>query len=446
MSTMTNEVTLDVTQNEEEMPNTETDPTAGTGPEIYRGKFEKMSVEQVVAESLELFPHNQTQQLIHIARHASMTAGPEHNPKIITINIVGEGGYGKTGSAKEYCEITSKAHGEPCFMVKRTVGGLIDIESLTGQQTIVMRDVAVEKEINGKTVIVTESHPSTELALPAWFPRNNKSTGILLLDDYNRGVKHVIQGLMDLINEGAINDLKLPHRWVILLTSNPEDGDYEVTAMDYAQKTRTINVAYERDISEMKRQASKQRLCDSMANAIYKLVDGYPEMIACPVPELIKPKVNDRLLFLYARLHPYLELNRSLGEMVRHSTFENKFIVTLEEVLASEQPVSVKDVLNRIKDVEARLMEQTKKGRFDLLNVTVDRVMLDVIERDCKAEELKNLQRFIEILPEEKQFFLVGKLVHGKKAKQFLPIINKNILTQMAALNTAVKDRSNVKR
>jgi hypothetical protein len=382
---------------------------------------------------LDLFPDNQTQQLIHISRHASMTATEDHNPKIITINIIGEGGFGKTGSVKEYQDICSRAHGEKVLVVKRTVGGLIDIESLTGQQTI-LKHTEPDPLRAGRMIETAE----TVLATPGWFPKDVASTGILLLDDYNRGVKHVIQGLMDLINEGSLNDLHLPRRWTIVLTSNPEDGDYEVTAMDYAQRTRTINVSYGRREEELKRQAHKQGLHDDVTAFIHM----YPEAIPCKEPVLIKPKVNDRLLFLYARLYPYLKHMPLLGELVRESTFETEFIAKFEEALAKEQPIPVKEILSNMKAWEKKVSEYSNRGRFDLLNITVDRVLLDVGERDLEKSELANLQLLMMCLPEEKQFYLVGKLVHGKKQKQFLGIINPAILQQMQKLNDTVKKRS----
>jgi hypothetical protein len=398
-----------------------------------RKQFEDYSVEEVASEALDLFPDNQTQQLIHIARHASMTATEDHNPKIITINIVGEGGFGKTGSVKEYQDICSNAHGEPVMVVKRTVGGLIDIESLTGQQVPVKRMVP-DPNMPGQMMEIAE----TQLAVPNWFPKNPASTGILLLDDYNRGVKHVIQGLMDLINEGSLNDLQLPKRWVIVLTSNPEDGDYEVTAMDYAQRTRTINVSYSRREEELKRQAHKQGLHDDVTAFIHM----YPEAIPCKEPVLVKPKVNDRLLFLYARLYPYLKKMPLLAELVRESTFETGFIARFEEALAKEQPVPVKEVLTNMKAWEKKVAEYADRGRFDLLNITCDRVLLECLDRDLEKKELENLQIFLMVLSEEKQFYMVGKLVHSKRQRAYLGIINPQILQQMQKLNDMVKKRS----
>ena len=79
-------------------------------------------------------------------------------------------------------------------------------------------------------------------APPAWLPREENPNGcILILDDYTRGNQLFMQATMELINEGKYVSWSLPKNTTICLTTNPEDGQFNVQSLDNAQKTRFVN-------------------------------------------------------------------------------------------------------------------------------------------------------------------------------------------------------------
>ena len=79
-------------------------------------------------------------------------------------------------------------------------------------------------------------------APPAWLPREENPNGvILLLDDYTRANPLFMQATMDLINEGKYISWSLPKNTNIILTSNPENGEFNVQSLDSAQKSRFIS-------------------------------------------------------------------------------------------------------------------------------------------------------------------------------------------------------------
>lgn len=61
-------------------------------------------------------------------------------------------------------------------------------------------------------------------------PRGNKMANALFM-----------QATMELINEGKYISWSLPKNTSIILTSNPDDGEFAVQSLDNAQKTRFIN-------------------------------------------------------------------------------------------------------------------------------------------------------------------------------------------------------------
>ena len=84
---------------------------------------------------------------------------------------------------------------------------------------------------------------------PEWIS-DKKQGGILLLDDWNRADVRFIQAVMELIDRQTYISWSLPKDWHIILTANPDNGDYMVNSIDSAQKTRyiTANLKFDVDV------------------------------------------------------------------------------------------------------------------------------------------------------------------------------------------------------
>ena len=97
-----------------------------------------------------------------------------------------------------------------------------------------LHNVPAKVNITGKTRM--------GYASPAWLPREENPNGtILLLDDYTRANSLFMQATMELINTAQYISWKLPNNTTVVLTSNPDDGEFSVTSLDSAQKTRFVN-------------------------------------------------------------------------------------------------------------------------------------------------------------------------------------------------------------
>jgi len=83
---------------------------------------------------------------------------------------------------------------------------------------------------------------------PEWIA-DKKSGGILLLDDWNRADTRFIQAVMELIDRQTYISWKLPQDWHIMLTANPDNGDYMVNSVDSAQKTRYVTANLKFDVN-----------------------------------------------------------------------------------------------------------------------------------------------------------------------------------------------------
>ena len=91
---------------------------------------------------------------------------------------------------------------------------------------------------------------------PEWIA-DKKDGGILLLDDWNRADVRFIQAVMELVDRQTYISWSLPKDWHIILTANPDNGDYMVNSVDAAQKTRYITANLKFDVEVWARWAEE---------------------------------------------------------------------------------------------------------------------------------------------------------------------------------------------
>lgn len=96
---------------------------------------------------------------------------------------------------------------------------------------------------------------------PDWAPVE-AGPGILLIDDVNRADDRILRGLMQLLQDFRLVSWALPPRWQIVLTANPDEGDYSVTPMDRSLLTRMRHVTLEFDLTAWVRWAQRQGVDD----------------------------------------------------------------------------------------------------------------------------------------------------------------------------------------
>ena len=110
---------------------------------------------------------------------------------------------------------------------------------------------------------------------PEWISGKSKG-GILLLDDWNRADVRFIQAVMELIDRQQYISWELPKDWHIILTSNPDNGDYLVNSIDNAQKTRFISVDLKFDINCWGEWAENASIDSRCINFLLK----HPELVS----------------------------------------------------------------------------------------------------------------------------------------------------------------------
>ena len=174
--------------------------------------------------------------------------------KPYTICLEGGHGIGKTAIVEEIAKTRAMQ------FTKINLGAIEEVGDLTGFPIkkyamispegikITVAEASLEAHITAGYNLVPGSDPVMDYAVPAWVPTEEMGPNILVLDDYSRANPMILQATMELLDKGELGAWKLPKNTQILLTSNPDNGDYSVSSMDDAQKTRFITFDVDFDV------------------------------------------------------------------------------------------------------------------------------------------------------------------------------------------------------
>tara|TARA_R110000824_G_scaffold197053_6_gene380407 strand:- start:7916 stop:9181 length:1266 start_codon:yes stop_codon:yes gene_type:complete len=172
---------------------------------------------------------------------------------------------------------------------------------------------------------------------PEWIA-DAKEGGILLLDDWNRADMRFIQAVMELVDRQTYISWVLPKDWHIILTSNPDNGDYMVNSIDSAQKTRYITANLKFDIEVWARWAESANIDSRCIN--FLLLN----------PELVTQETNARSITAFFNaissfesFEDNLSLIQMIGEGSVGDTFASMFTTFINNKL--DKLVTPKDLL-----------------------------------------------------------------------------------------------------
>ena len=162
----------------------------------------------------------------------------EQGKRPVAINIEGEAGIGKTSTILQFAdEMNMKC-------VKLSLSQIEEIGDLVGyphKEFEVCKDDGPCKWIPEsmlQTYIEYKYKPTGNKrmthAAPEWVQGLTEG-GILILDDYTRADSRFMQAAMEIIDRQEYISWKLPKDWHVILTTNPDSGDYHVSSLDPAQ-------------------------------------------------------------------------------------------------------------------------------------------------------------------------------------------------------------------
>jgi MoxR-like ATPase len=203
----------------------------------------------------------------------------ESNDKIInggglpvSISVVGVHGIGKTTIIREL----ASDMGRDFF--KLNLSQITEPSELVGfyskEYEMAKKDVesiwCTENMIPDYTKLGYErTKLSKTTACPPDWVVNLKENGILCLDDFSRGNQLLMQSVMEICNEGTMIGWDLSSKKIqVILSENPDDGEYNVQSVDSAHSSRMVKMNMIWDAKDWAERAEKIGLDERLINFV----------------------------------------------------------------------------------------------------------------------------------------------------------------------------------
>ena len=259
----------------------------------------------------------------------------------------------------------------------------------------------------------------TTFVPPQWVPVK-EGPGILLIDDVNRADDRILRGIMQLLQNFELVSWSLPKKWQIVLTANPDGGDYSVTSMDDAMLTRMMHITMEFDIKAWSKWAEANNVDSRGINFVLT----YPEIVN---GELTTPR---SLVQFFNSIHSIknlsdeLPLVQTLAASCLDEETVTSFITFVQQNLSQLiEPQKILEAKQFKKEVEVPISKMVKKEvlRVDILSTICTRFSNYLILNKIKPtkEQIKNIQNFLKIdfLPNDLRLALLQELIASPNEK-----------------------------
>jgi len=268
-------------------------------------------------------------------------------------------------------------------------------------------------------------------AAPEWIS-DKKKGGILLLDDWNRADVRFIQAVMELVDRQTYISWSLPQDWHIVLTSNPDNGDYMVNSVDSAQKTRYISMDLKFDVDVWAKWAEAEEIDSRCIN--FLLLH----------PELVTQETNARSITTFFNsissipsFEEKLGLVQMLGEGSVGAEFASMFTMFINNRL--DKLMHPKDILTNADEKATlnKLKNSIGEGgdyRADIASIMATRVTnYSLAFAESERVDSKFIDRVTKLIVEpiftdDLKFMIVRELINGNKTKFQKLLMNPTVV------------------
>jgi hypothetical protein len=364
----------------------------------------------------------------------------QENGKIpVAVNIEGEAGIGKTSTILQY------ANENNLHFVKLSLSQLEELGDLVG---FPIKEFEVAKTTeDGKRIakwipenimplyIQQKYVPTGEKrmthAQPEWIQGKGEN-GLLILDDYTRADARFMQATMEIIDRQEYISWKLPKGWTVILTSNPDNGDYQVTSLDEAQKTRFITSYLKFDIDCWARWAEENEIDTRCIN--FMLLH----------PELTEKRANARSFTTFFNsissldsFEDSLPIIQMIGEGSVGGEFATMFTMFINNKL--DKLVTPKDVLtnNSWEYIKGQLKSCIGEGnnyRADIASLMTTRIINYAVHYSNNNTVTQPLIDRVtnlitdDIFSNDLKYYIVKGILNGNKQKWSKLMLNPEVI------------------
>jgi nucleoside-triphosphatase THEP1 len=387
-----------------------------------------MNTVQLNAEELKGFIKHMVNNNQHIQAQGKVP---------VAVNIEGDAGLGKTSTILQL----GKELGMD--VVKLNLSQIEELGDLVG---FPVKEFLVKNQ-EGKQRWITEAQVNGALkagytvadkrmshAAPEWI-QGKAEGGFLILDDYTRADHRFMQATMEILDRQEYVSWKLPKNWHVILTSNPDNGDYNVTSLDVAQKTRFISVEMKYDVAVWAKWAETAG------------IDGRCINFMLMHPELVTQRVNPRAITTFfnaissiPKFEEQLPLIQMIGEGSVGADFSSMFTMFINNKL--DKIISPEDILTKdeayVKGAIVSSVGQGDDFRADLSSVIATRVInyaLTVADKggvpQAMIDRLAKLTTEFDGFTNDLRYYMVKEIVNGNKVK-FAKLMQDTNVVKMA--------------
>ena len=299
------------------------------------------------------------------------------------------------------------------------------------------------KNSEGKTLWITEQEIATAgekgyrvvdkrmtHAAPEWIQGKGEG-GFLLLDDFSRADHRFQQAVMEICDRQEYISWKLPKNWHVILSSNPDNGDYNVTSLDIAQQTRFISVELKYDVN----------VWAKWAEAVN--IDGRCINFMLMNPELVTQRVNPRSVTTFfnsissiAKFDDELPIIQMIGEGSVGTDFSSMFTMFINNKLdkiISPENILTKDmgyVFGALKD----MIGEDDEFRADISSVVATRLInYSLMYSQTKTITVEMIDRLSSIatictsFTDDLKYYIIKELLNGNKSKFSKLMLNPEV-------------------
>jgi hypothetical protein len=240
-----------------------------------------------------------------------------------------------------------------------------------------------------------------------------------------------MQAVMEICDRQEYVSWKLPKNWHVILTTNPDNGDYNVTSLDVAQQTRFISVELKFDERVWARWAENVK------------IDGRCINFLLMHPELVTQKVNPRAVTTFfnsissiEKFNEELPLIQMIGEGSVGADFSSMFTMFINNKL--DRIISPEDILTKdeayVVGALRSMIGEDDEFRADISSVVSTRLINYALrEAETKSIPQDVINRLIKLttdctsFTDDLSYYIVKELTNGNKPKFSKMLLNPKV-------------------
>jgi hypothetical protein len=355
----------------------------------------------------------------------------------VAINIEGDAGLGKTSAIMQLGKEMDMQ------VVKLNLSQLEELGDLVG---FPVKEFEIQNQ-EGKTMWINEAQIDAAVkkgykvsgkrmshAAPEWIQGKGEG-GFLILDDYTRADHRFMQATMEILDRQEYVSWKLPKNWHVILTTNPDNGDYNVTSLDIAQKTRFISVGlkYDKDVWAKWAETAS--------------IDGRCINFMLMHPELVTQSVNPRAVTTFfnaissfKNFNQRLPMIQMIGEGSVGVDFAAMFTMFINNQL--DKIIAPEDILTKdeqyVMNSLTSAVGKDDEFRADISSVIATRLVnYSLVHAETKQVSDQMINRLIKLMTDcnaftdDLRYYMVKEIVNGNKVK-FAKLMLSNEVVKMA--------------